>query len=393
MASIHEDVTDTRDSTTQGIPSLQRVLELLQIPEETVINAYPYGSRIFGVSRPDSDWDMIVVVDDFVGPLVKAARFPGATLPGFEEGVVLTEKLDVTVYHKRYWDWMLRENVIKILMCMAIPKSMVLLEKEPMKFEINFQRLKVNLYDNIKACERTSRKFWNDNQIWNSKKQLLHGLRVADIATQLVNHGKIVDLHRVNGFWSECFELEFASWDALKKWFYVHYTPLYDSLKEVLNGYKPILSDLKACTNQLRLLDYLQYHALNDRRALDRTISVRSTDIDYLPTTQSLISKPENLRPLVLFERGLDSPHHEVIHEGYRIVAEQISEDQGPNWRVVALAPKKYFEWAGDRYVANPEDKFVAKLDFSSTRLYKKPQGIGVLLFWQKNRNFRRFRF
>lgn len=38
----------------EGVPSLQEVLSLLQIHRESVISVYPYGSRIFGVSGPDS---------------------------------------------------------------------------------------------------------------------------------------------------------------------------------------------------------------------------------------------------------------------------------------------------------------------------------------------------
>lgn len=36
------------------MPSLEEVLALLQIPKESVLNVYPYGSHLYGLARPDS---------------------------------------------------------------------------------------------------------------------------------------------------------------------------------------------------------------------------------------------------------------------------------------------------------------------------------------------------
>lgn len=36
------------------MPSLAEVLALLSIPEESVLNVYPYGSHLYGLARPDS---------------------------------------------------------------------------------------------------------------------------------------------------------------------------------------------------------------------------------------------------------------------------------------------------------------------------------------------------
>lgn len=83
---------------------------------------------------------MIVVVNDFVGPLVRIATHPGATLPGFEEGAVSSDRLDVTVYHVSYWRRLIEDNVVRLLLCSGIPKAMVLKEALPLTFKVGYQR-------------------------------------------------------------------------------------------------------------------------------------------------------------------------------------------------------------------------------------------------------------
>jgi hypothetical protein len=35
-------------------PSMREILDLLNAPEEAILNIYPYGSRLLGIARPDS---------------------------------------------------------------------------------------------------------------------------------------------------------------------------------------------------------------------------------------------------------------------------------------------------------------------------------------------------
>jgi hypothetical protein len=47
--------------------SLKNVLENPQlegVPEDKILNVYQYGSRVYGVANPDSDWDFVVIVSD-----------------------------------------------------------------------------------------------------------------------------------------------------------------------------------------------------------------------------------------------------------------------------------------------------------------------------------------
>ena len=328
---------------------------------------------------------MIVVVNDFVGPLVKTATHPGATLPGFEEGVVLSETMDVTVYHVCYWRSLVYENVVRILLCMGIPKVMVPLEKEPANFVLNYQRLKLNLYEYVKARERVSRSMWRKGQLWPAKKQLLHVLRVLTVAHQLVKTGHIVDYTEANHFWPSCAQATLDSFEMALKWYKDRYTPLYETLKAQLNIYKPIFDDLRTrnrTLNPLPIFDYLQLHCQDDTTMLERETSVRAITLDY-PLTEA--GKTENSNWL-LFERSLETPKYQELLQCYKIVAQRISsEEKIAYWKVLAIAPKKFWEYGSDRYVVDASEKFVDKLEYRTTKVFKRPQGIGVLVFWHED--------
>lgn len=329
---------------------------------------------------------MIVVVNDFVGPLRKAEAHPGVNLPGFEEATVLSETLDITVYHERYWKELVQQNVIQIIYCMAIPKEMVLLEKEPIKVELNFQRLKSYLY-HIKDRIHTPRSQWLKGQIWAAKKYMLHSLRILALAHQLVNSGKIENYTVTNALWRFAASTHFDSFDSFLSWYKKESDALLDPLRDVLNCYKAIFDDLSKKTsfsNSIRFFDYLQLHCGDDLIRLEKELSFTSTVIHYADSDSGDENHEQQEKtvssPLILFEKSFEWPRHIAIEQAYRVIAHRADT----NWNVVAIGPKNVFEFGADRYVKSP-DKFVDKIDFATAKLFRKPQGFGVLMFWHKN--------
>lgn len=320
---------------------------------------------------------MIVVVNEYVGPLVKTATHPGATLPGFEEATVLTETMDITVYHERYFRELMHENVIRILYVTAIPKSMVEVEKEEWKWQLNYQRMKLSLYEYLKVRERSAADCWRKGQIWVSKKHLLHALRVLHVATQILKTKKIQNLTSANFLWPLCASIDFASYDDLFKWYKELYNPLYNDVKPQLNIYKTAFDDLKQTANKLQFLDYLQFHCHNDLSIFEMETSITATPIEKVITRDGSAPASE----IFLFERALESPRHPAIQLAYRVVA----TFNGSNWKVLALGPKKFFEHGADRYVTAEYEKFVDTIDWSTMHMFRKPIGIGVLFYWHEN--------
>jgi hypothetical protein len=383
--------------------------------------------------RSCTDWDLVVVVSDFVGPLSKIETHPGATLPGFEQGYAFSDRLDITVFHESYWRKLLYDNAVMVVLCTAIPKSLVLLEKAPVTFTPNYQRLKSNFYLYVKTKERKAQTFWKNKNYLAAKKQFVHGLRATEISMQIVDHGKITDMTSANKYWFQIRDMTFSSFSQLHNWFNERYAPLYDVVTAKLNVYKSVFERFQfsspgspntsqdphshgfTWTNQLGILDYLQHHAKNDLDRLDREVSVHATYLTY-PTTEAealqsnymckacesnscfgharfdhLETKirPGNpLEDLILLERQRDSPRHFSTHEAYRLVIHRQNLGMSdntlvPDWRVIAMSPPKYWEYGADKYVVASE-KFVGVLDPFTARVYEKTQGIGVLLFWHQ---------
>lgn len=317
---------------------------------------------------------MIVVVNDYVGPLAKIATHPGATLPGFEEATILTETMDITVYHERYFRELMYENVIRIMYVSAIPKAMVEMEKEEWKWDLSYQRMKLSLYEYLKVRERSAADCWRKGQIWTSKKHLLHALRVMHVAMQILETKKIQNLTSANFLWPLCAQITFATYDDLFKWYKELYNPLYTSLKEILNTYKTAFDELKEPINKLKFLDYLQVLCHNDTSTLDTQTSITTLRLKEATVVTGSAGGDSQI---CLFERALESPRHPAVQLAYRVIA----RFNGANWDVLGLAPKKYFEYGADRYVTAEYEKFVETPDWSSVQVFRKPIGIGVLLY------------
>lgn len=264
--------------------------------------------------------------------------------------------------------------------------------------QVSFQRLKVNLYEYVKIRERVCRQFWQSKQPWNAKKQLLHVLRVMEVSLQLVNHGRVVDYTTANHFYLEAQQLEHLdTHDKFKAWWNSHYQPLYTTLKHQLNIYKDRFAQLPATLiNQLPILDYLQFAAHNDFEQLERELCITSTIIDYPRTEEASLGSDPALpvqnreqapaaSPLVLLERTFYSPRHPSIQQCYRLIVRRVGDQpDSPNWEIIAMAPRKYWEHGADKYVTDPSEKFAETLDLNTAIVYKKPVGIGVLVFWHE---------
>lgn len=267
--------------------------------------------------------------------------------------------------------------------------------------KVNFQRMKLSMYEYTRTRERLHRQLWNHKQPWNAKKQLLHVLRVMEVSNQLIEHGHIVDYNTANHFYHEAKQdLTLDTHDKFKQWWNARHQPLYYMVKQKLNIYKDYFASLPSIgLNQMAILDYLQLCAHNDFEQLDREICVTATNISYpsteasslgleSPVEQDMKTSSSSFAPqsLILLERTFNSPRHPAIQQCYRVVIRRVSEDPAlPNWRVVALAPRKFWQHGADKYVTDPSEKFGETLDLNTTLVYKKPVGIGVLMFWHEN--------
>jgi predicted nucleotidyltransferase len=186
-----------------------------------------FGSRLCGTATRNSDYDFIVVVSDevdfFSGPklvektikidqsalenldLLKKEEFVSSRIwkeeinsPGHLEEFTI----NINVYHQKYFEFLLSENIIWVVMLLFVPSEFVWFEKldtnsiqhlqenkivnRRFSFQIRKQCLKkAVLMDCLHNFAKAKRSWTVEKNIIKGKKNLIHGLRYLDYSIEL----------------------------------------------------------------------------------------------------------------------------------------------------------------------------------------------------------------
>jgi predicted nucleotidyltransferase len=168
-----------------------------EIPKEIVIAVYLVGSRLFGCHTEDSDFDLLAVVDDAVTSS-KVTLASKVFKPQWSEdygnrgpaGLLLLEEddLNINIYHIRYFESLMQDNVVWIAMTFFSPPTATLYLRDsahPVPFNLKKLNLKrVSLMDSEHNFLK-AKKLMKENLIKKAKKNLVHGVRFLYLALQL----------------------------------------------------------------------------------------------------------------------------------------------------------------------------------------------------------------
>ena len=77
------------------------------IDNPKVFNIYLHGSRVYGTSKQNSDYDYIVVVDDSI----------------YEKENISGDNFDITIYTASKWYKMASENNVDFCECYFLPQE------------------------------------------------------------------------------------------------------------------------------------------------------------------------------------------------------------------------------------------------------------------------------
>lgn len=184
-----------------------------EIPYANKVYAvYPYGSRVYGNFRPDSDWDYLLI------------------LPGIvPTEQIIKKRLSFTIQSKDKFQEALNNHEMWALECYFLPDNKI--EKKPLKqwdFKLNIAQLKQTIGDKIADCFLKAEKKINIDNLLIGKKNLFHALRIALFGLQIIKYGKIIDYSEANIFWKAIYNLESRKWEDYEKVF----GPIYNKLKE-----------------------------------------------------------------------------------------------------------------------------------------------------------------
>lgn len=158
---------------------------------DDIFNIYPYGSRVYGTERPDSDYDFIIVF--------KSSMLPSGA---FKDNAISNS--DRTIQGTCYG----RGGFIDAINNYQLP-AWEALSSEPVKFKFPFNVSKYYEKDMIKkVITQASNSFFMADSLWTikdspgmmdrMKKGVWHSLRIVKFGLQIKEHKRIVDFTDAN---------------------------------------------------------------------------------------------------------------------------------------------------------------------------------------------------
>lgn len=170
------------------IPKIEDIIRTSGIHPSRVFNVYIFGSRVYGTSSNDSDWDIIMVANNSV-----------------ESTEIRRGLYNIHVYtpdkFKADLDW----HRINNLECIYAPDWAKL--KETIKYD-NFKIEPIKLRHAISHISSNSwvkckKKLNVAGDYYTGIKSLFHSIRIPMFGAQIMQHGKITDFSCANFIWNK----------------------------------------------------------------------------------------------------------------------------------------------------------------------------------------------
>lgn len=187
-------------------------MEIKGLNQDDILNIYLRGSHLFGTAHEDSDYDYIVVVENFVD-------------------VPLTIDYDnksFAVVHKETWDKLARKNQIEFFEAIFAPKDCKIKETYVPNFQFNYEFVRRNFsHQASNSWVKCKKKLTveKDYSPYIGRKSMWHSLRLLMEEGQLLKYGKINDFRCANQYYDDIVNTA-KTWQELKE----KYQPIYNEL-------------------------------------------------------------------------------------------------------------------------------------------------------------------
>lgn len=166
-----------------------------------VKNIYLYGSHCYGISTPESDYDLTIVAMNSVENIEHNI---------IDDGNDFNFHIQTPAYFQERLDW----NDPKVFECILWSNDHPILVKQD--FNINIVKPKyrhavshINSNSWVKAKKKIQQ-----GDIFIGQKSLYHSLRIPMYAIQVMKHGKIIDWKCANEYWNDIKTID--DWEVLK---------------------------------------------------------------------------------------------------------------------------------------------------------------------------------
>lgn len=179
----------------------EEVKSLTGLPEWKIINIYLYGSRVYGTSETDSDYDFIVTANSLN-----------------EHREIRNDKYNVHVITPdKFLDELEAYRMVN-LECVFAPNFARIQEKVNYlsSFKLDRQKLRRKLLTQSHDSWHKAKMKLNESDIDRGLKSLFHSLRILLFGIQIIEHGEIIDFSEGNYYWQEIIDCGEVEWEPLK---------------------------------------------------------------------------------------------------------------------------------------------------------------------------------
>jgi hypothetical protein len=196
----------------------KEILEKLNIPENDVVNIYPYGSKVYGTASEDSDDDFIIVY--------KSALLPNGA---FRNNAISSadKQIQAVCYSRGGFQDAINNYEIGALECLFLPEEKVIMKK--WKFAIQRweeKEMTKKIISKASASWHLAQLQFEDGEDEMARKGVYHALRILQLGIQLKEFKKIVTFSEAKAIREMVMNDEDFS---VKKWLHIR-----DNLMEKL---------------------------------------------------------------------------------------------------------------------------------------------------------------
>lgn len=160
------------------------ILSALNIKEE-ILGIFPYGSRVYGLAKDDSDYDYIIVT--------KSSFLPSGA---FKQNAISSRdrKIQGVLYSRSGFIDAINNYEIGALECLSLQPEQIILSKWPFKVQKWDEKEMVKkIIQKASASWHIASEQSKKDQKDLAKKGIFHALRILMFGMQLKEHQKIVD--------------------------------------------------------------------------------------------------------------------------------------------------------------------------------------------------------
>ena len=160
------------------------------INDSNILNIYCYGSTVYKSNNPQSDIDLIAVVEKKI----------------IEQ--TSDDNINISFYTKEEFESRLTNHEISALECIFLSNEFILKKNIEFAVKINKHKLRCACSEKASNSFVKAKKKIQEGNIYVGQKSLFHSIRIIDFAIQIITHGRIINYESVSNILFDILKLE-----------------------------------------------------------------------------------------------------------------------------------------------------------------------------------------